>query len=200
MSPTLFERFRGEGGFSLSELLVVITVLGIVAAGTMTVVVTTSRANVYSRELRTVMDDGRISLDRIRKELRGGRRMLAGSTAHHLYWWNDENQDGLQQLSERIHYCVAELVPNDTRTCETSAMTTAATGKKWQLIRWTDDEAQADARSIARTLTRTAVFSGFASPVTATDVVTTTFWLDYRSTTGPDEIQLAADVRLRNVA
>lgn len=183
---------RSESGFSLVELLVAMGVTAILATATVSVLVTTSRANQFQDDLRTVMDDGRISLDRIRKELRGGRRVLAGSDAHELYWWVDTDQDGVQQSSELVHYCVADVG-------STICKDTVETGS-FQLVRWTDAELQTDARTIATTLTSTDVFSGYAATVTDTRVVTIELELQVDSASQLDTVQLSTEVRLRNVA
>lgn len=193
-------RTQTRDGFTLVELLVVLVILGIVGTITVTIVVRTYRTEQFQSELQQVMDDGRISVARIRKELRGGRRILVGSTPQHLYWWNDANQDGLPQLDEHINYCVAEI---GSTTCETASLTSdSAGGKRWALIRWTDDPTSVPT-VIARTLTNTDVFSGFDSPVPNTETITITFHLevaDVVGASGPGEIVMTADVRLRNVA
>ncbi|MBW3663975.1 MAG: prepilin-type N-terminal cleavage/methylation domain-containing protein [Actinobacteria bacterium] len=185
-------RYHDQRGFTLVELLVVMVILGVVAAATTSVIIATQRSNQFGDELRTVMDDGRISLDRVRKELRAGRRVLEGSTPWMLRWWTDQNQDGLRQTSETINYCVAPLG-------STSCVTSAATGE-FQLIRWTDAQTASEARVIARTLTTTEVFGGLEAPVTATRVVTVTFVLDVQDASGPEDLTMDATIRLRNVA
>lgn len=188
-----------DGGFTLVELLVVVGLLSVVAGAVFSVIVTTSRSNSFSHELRTVMDDGRVSLDRVRKELRGGRRVLDGSNEYHLYWWADQNQNGLQEVEERIHYCVTPLGTPDGTQCLTSPPTTPG---QYQLIRWTDAEGEGSARSIARTLVDPEVFTGYATTTIAeTETVHVTFVLDVANEgPGPDEITMSASVRLRNVA
>lgn len=199
-------RLKAEGGFSLTELLVVIGLLGVIGAATLTVIVSTSRSNAYAEELRTVMDDGRVSLDRIRKELRGGRRVLDGSTQFHLYWWVDRNQNGLQETSERIHYCVTPLGVPDGNNCLTAVPSPSV---KYQLVRWSDAGGPTNATSIARTLVDPEVFSGYACPpstcatgaIAQTDTVHITFDLDMRDRSGgPRSITMSASVRLRNVS
>lgn len=186
-------RFQDEAGFTLVELLVVLLLSSIVGAITITTLMSVMRADQFTEEYARVVDDGRISLDNIRRELREGRRVLDGSTAQHLYWWSDRNQDGLQQPEERINYCAASLTSN-------SCLSSAQTGK-FRLIRWSDAESVADARTIAATLVTTEIFSGLESPVTHSRVVELTFVLDVRAGgRGPQEITMGATVRLRNVA
>lgn len=187
------ERTRGEDGFTLVELLVVLIILSVVGGATASLIISTTRSNAFTEEMREVMEDGRVSLDRVRKELRGGRRVLDGSDAYRLRWWVDQNQDGLQQTSEIVNYCVADL---GSTTCKTAS----ATGQ-FELIRWDEAESQMNATVIARTLTSTDVFSGLQADVTETTVVNVTFHLEVTDTDrGPGEIQLSAAIRLRNVA
>jgi prepilin-type N-terminal cleavage/methylation domain-containing protein len=182
-----------QSGFTLVELMVVLVLTSIVAGITLVTVMNVNRSEQFQDEYTRVMDDGRVSIDRIRRELREGRRVLDGSTAQHLYWWADRNQDGLQQPDERIHYCVASLTSN---TC----LTTVQTGT-FRLIRWSDAETNADARTIAATLVSSDVFSGLEAPVTGTRVVDMTFVLDVQEGgRGPQDITMQTAVRLRNVA
>lgn len=184
---------REEHGFSLVELLVVLVISGIVAGAAFATLTSVSRAETFTDEYSRVVDDGRHSLDNIRRELRGGRRVYQDSTAQHLRWWTDQNQDGLQQAEEQINYCVAPL---DSNSCLTSSQT-----GQFRLIRWSEAEAIDDARTIAATLTSSDVFSGYLAPITATRVVELTFHLDVREGgAGPEEVEMSASVRLRNVA
>jgi prepilin-type N-terminal cleavage/methylation domain-containing protein len=192
----MMKRLRAtpEAGVTLVELLIVLVLSGVLGTIITTTVIGGYRTEQFTSEMQQVMDDGRLSLDRIRKELRGGRRVYDSSTAQHLFWWTDQNQDGLQQPEERIHYCVAPLT-------STTCVTSTATGGKYRLIRWTDAESPSAARTIAATLVTTDVFSGFATPITGTRVVDLVFDLDVQSGgRGPESIQMSASVRLRNVA
>lgn len=187
---------RTEDGFTLVELLVVMVILGIVAGGTTSAIIATMRSNSYGEELRRVMDDGRASIDRIRRELRGGRSVLAGSDAFELNWWVDQNQDGVKDNDEVIHFCVAPLTSTNGNDCFTSDPGPG----RYQLIRWTDASGPTNASSIARTLTSASIFSGYAGTVTQTSSVTITFLLDVDDTgRGPDDLEMNATVRLRNV-
>jgi prepilin-type N-terminal cleavage/methylation domain-containing protein len=190
---TIQGRSPDQSGFTLVELLVVLLIGSIISAAAVAGIMSVTRAERFTDEYARVVDDGRLSLDRIRQELRGGRRVFPSSTPHHLYWWTDQNQDGLQQPEEKINYCVA---PMATNTCVTSSQT-----GQFRLIRWSDAESISVARTIAATLTTTDVFSGYDTTMTETRVVTLTFVLDVQSGgTGPNAVTMDASVRLRNVA
>lgn len=190
-------RWQGEDGLTLVEMLVVMVILGVVAAGTTSAILTMLRQDQFTEEVRQVTDEGRVSMDRVRKELRGGRRVLeiaAGdpSNAAHLFWWVDQNQNGLQELSERVHYCVAELTG-------TTCLDPGLTGQ-FRLIRYTDADTTA-IRTLASTLTSSDVFTGYDAAVTETSTVTITYRLQVQNDDrGPDELVLNGSVRLRNVA
>lgn len=182
-----------QSGFSLIEVLVVMLITGVVATAAFTTLMSINRAEQFTDEYARVVDDGRWSLDNIRKELRGGRRVFDDSTPQFLHWWTDQNQDGLQQPEEKIQYCVA---PMTTNTCLTSSQT-----GKFRLIRWSEADSISDARTIAATLTDSDVFSGYLTPKTGTRVVDLTFSLDVREGgAGPETVEMTASVRLRNVA
>lgn len=190
-------RPRSEDGLTLVEMLIVMVILGIVAAGTTTAIVTMLQQDQFTEEVRQVTDEGRVSMDRVRKELRGGRRVLEVSPGNpsdgaHLFWWVDQNQNGLQELSERVHYCVAELTGS---TCVAPGL-----AGQFRLIRFTDAD-PTEIRTLASTLTSSSVFSGYDSTVTETSTVTITYRLQVNNDDrGPDELVLAGSVRLRNVA
>lgn len=193
---------RSESGLTLVEMLIVMVILGIVAAGTTTAIVTMLQQDQFTEEVRQVTDEGRVSMDRVRKELRGGRRVLelsAGnpSNAAHLFWWVDQNQNGLQELSERVHYCVHAL--SGTVTNPPTCVAPGQTGE-FRLIRFTD-AAPTDVRTLASTLTSSDIFSGYSATVTETSTVDITYRLQVlNDDRGPGELVLAGSVRLRNVA
>lgn len=194
----MMSRSSGDEGFTLVELLVSIVVMSIVAASILTVVVATQRSENRQGSLQEAMDDGRLSMNRIRTQLRAGRRVLPTSNAQQLYWWSDFNQDGVQQTDELITFCVAQI---GTTTCET----TSTTGR-FALIRWTDAVGQSAAVPVAETLVSSDVFSGYVpddattpdDEITTTRTVTLTLALE---TEFEDAfpVTLEAEVRLRNV-
>jgi hypothetical protein len=167
----------------------------------LSVIKTTTRGQSFQLEMRTVMDDGRISLMRVRQELREARRVLeVGSTDSSVRFWLDRNQDGVMQDDEVICYAVAEIA--DTGT--------------YELLRWDGateeaglddcsvDPPPAHARSIARTFVTEDVFSFEPWPSAdpqepRTRLVTIEFLLDARIDRGPQAIQAETTVRLRNV-
>jgi prepilin-type N-terminal cleavage/methylation domain-containing protein len=102
---------RGEAGFTLVELLVTILILGIITSGITSVVINTLRVEQFQQQLQDVVDDGRTSMARIRKELRGARRVHDSSGPDRLHFWVDQNQNALMEPWEQICYVVEELTP-----------------------------------------------------------------------------------------
>ena len=185
---------RRDDGFSLIELLVVIALLGVVTSAIATVVITTTRAERFATQVREVMDEGRVSLDTIRREVRAARRVFADSNqaAGQMHLWIDQNQDNVIQLSEQVCYATRLLEPG-----------------KWEIVRWSGVSTActtppADARTIARTL-RNVDPSAFTpqptddpDPELQTRIVEVLLRLDVTTDTGPDELALRATIRLRN--
>lgn len=191
---------QSESGLSMVELLIVVLLFGVVGTAIFGVLFSSNRAYTFSSDVREVMDDGRISLERIRRELRAGRRVYSGSTPSTLHFWVDQNQDAIEQPSEQVCYVV----------------TPVETGR-WELTRWTADlascasAAPVGSRTIAATLRSTSVFTydcGGGAPCPPTDPasddvvreVTIDFLLDVRTAGGPDSLPVSGTVRLRNVA
>lgn len=205
-----------EDGFSLLELLVSIALLGIVAGGVTSVIISTQRAEQFQSQMQTVMDDARISMERIRKELREARRVLpdscqdAGTACEpsaQLHFWVDQNQDNIQDAAELICYVTKETAPGSNQF-RLYRFTNATTGCR----------ATAALPANARVLAETLVGRDFggvddARPFTdldpdptavATDDETrnveVTLDLEVLTGRGPDEMTFTDRIRLRNVA
>lgn len=203
-------RTRGEGGFTIVELLIVILVTSVIAGAAFLMITTTYEAERFTHDMRTVMDDGRISIDRVRKDIRGARSVLAGSDAATLHFWVDQNQDHVVQTDENVWYCVR---PIGGTTC---ANPSSWSGDAWELVRWTESPttwkegdalprtSPASGHVAARTLLDPLVFTYLVGAATATDpaesqVVGVKFRLDAQTARGPGELAVSASVRLRNV-
>jgi type II secretory pathway pseudopilin PulG len=196
-----------EAGITLVELLVVIALTGVVVSALYGVLMQTMRTEQYTAQLRTVMDDGRVSLDRVRMELREARRVHIDPTCadvadpcletKRLSFWVDRNQDLVQQATEQVHYC--------TREIGTSICVHPEPGKRFELVRWTghpDDvpEPPADAQIIARTIVGAKTPFILNAPPPDASIVTVTYVLDTQLPRGPSELTVSATIRLRNVA
>ena len=211
-----------EAGVTFVELLVVMVLMGIIGAATTGVVVSTLRTEQFQGEMQAVMDDGRISLQRIRGEVRAARQVMetscqdttACAPSSRLHFWVDQNQDQERTTDEIICYLTEPLDPTDP--------------EQHQLVRWTEEMAgtpgcdsstrPVDAQVIARTLLPTidtdadgdadvaAPFIEFEPPPTAdpSDPPTRNIGvlLRLQVVTGRDyeHLDVESIIRLRNVA
>lgn len=186
-----------ERGVTLIELLVVILIIGVVMGATYSIIISTERSNQFQQTMQQVVDDGRIALSRIRKELRSARRVFATSGADRLHFWVDANQDAIPQADEQICYAVEPI-----------------SAARWQITRWTHatgdcvpgaPPAGATPQLLAQTLTDPGPFTLY-DPVPsfdindpATRVVRIELELEVESVRS-HSINVEATVRLRNVA
>jgi prepilin-type N-terminal cleavage/methylation domain-containing protein len=189
-----------EGGFTLVELLVSMMILSIVLGGITSVVISTLRVEQTQQQLQEVVDDGRLSMTRIRQELRAARRIYEGSGGDRLRFWVDQNQDALVQPEEQICYVVQPVDGSN----------------RWRIVRWSHAEDPGDctptadppagqtARTVAATLVDPAPFvelspppGGIADPPTREVSILLDLQVD--AGRGPDSIQVEGNIRLRNV-
>lgn len=199
----------GEDGFTLIEMLVAIVILGVVAGATFTVVLSAQRSQRFTEQVQDATNDARLSVERIRQQLRMSRLVTTPSSASAMRFWVDENQDGLQDVGEILCYAADEV----------------ETGR-YELLRWRDVVGSpavlgtncsgfnppADAAVLARTLRNLDIFqySTAATGFTAIDPATITndppvrrvdvkLDFDVFTSTGPDVFSTGTKVRLRNV-
>jgi prepilin-type N-terminal cleavage/methylation domain-containing protein len=78
------ESGRDEAGFSLIELMVVTVLLTIVIVATLSTMWSIQRSETYTRGRTAAMDNMRISLNRISKDLRQANDFNATPTPNHL--------------------------------------------------------------------------------------------------------------------
>lgn len=180
-----------EQGVTLVELLVAIFLTAVVGGTTVAVIQSSTRAERFNHEMRTVMDDARVAQGRIRKELRAARLVMPASTASHLVMWVDQNQDNTRTDDEIVHFCARPV--NTTDNC----VDPSATGQ-FALVRWTEASGYSAATVAARTLRTADVWSYDPAPE-ETRLVTMSFSLDLRTETGPQTLGVGSTVRLRNV-
>jgi prepilin-type N-terminal cleavage/methylation domain-containing protein len=196
---SLGRRTTSEQGFTLVELLVTITIMGVIATSITGVVISTFRVEQNQASLQDVVDDGRISLQRIRRELRAARRIHEDSDAGALRFWVDQDQDQVATADEQHCYLVEPIGPG-----------------QWQISGWTHATNPSDCvdgasvpagatrRVVARTLVDPEPFvaydpvpGGPADP--ATREVTIQLVLEVVGARNFGQTTVEGDVRLRNV-
>lgn len=208
MIGRLRDRVRSDDGVTLIELLVVMLLMGVVATAIMNVVLSMNRTQQYTLSHQQVMDDGRVSIDRIRKELRQARLVYAAftcgadetatcTTSSKMHFWVDADQDSLQQTTEQVFYCIQNL--NDYGYG--GKCVTPSSGR-YALARWTKagEDNGVPPQVLAKTLVNaTDPFTFNVSPRETRLVIV---HLDFHTGTdrGPDSFEMDATVRLRNVA
>lgn len=191
-----------ESGVSLIELLVVMVILGIVMAATTTMIISTHRAERYQDEMQSVIDDGRLSLSRMRKEIREARRVMADSDGDELRLWVDHDLDSVPQPAEMVCYGIEPLA-------------SAAAGQ-FQIVRWTGATSSGCAAAPAsgtHVVARTLVNDLAAEPPFRYDPLPSSDPSDPDTRTiellmrfevlngrGPSSLLVEGTVRLRNVA
>lgn len=190
-----------QQGVGLVEVLVAMLVASILGTAVFNVVMSSHRSEQYQREWQAVIDDGRLSLQRIRAELRSARRVYADSGPDRLHFWVDRNQNALPEADEEICYAVESIGAG-----------------QWAIVRW--DEALSDdpnscvpgsppsgvsPRGLARTLVNDQPFILY-EPVPSADPndpptreVNIRLNLEVLAGRGPDTTVVEATVRLRNV-
>lgn len=112
----------GEQGFTLTELLVVLTITSIIMAAVTSTVIATMRVDQVERTLQDTNSDARVAMADIRRELRAARRVFEAADPtdpstlrSSLHFWVDQNQDSLVQGPELICYVVEELSASPPR-------------------------------------------------------------------------------------
>lgn len=189
-----------EAGFTLTELLVVMVMMSVIATAVTSTVISTFRVEQTERALQDVIDDGRIAMTDVRRELRSARRVHEESDASHLHFWVDQNQDSLVQPAELVCYVVEELTSSPPRY-EILRVTDVPVGA---CAAGVDPGTDGTRRTLARTLVDPEPFVAYDPvPGDVTDPptreVTIRFELETLSPRGPGVTTVEGGVRLRNV-
>lgn len=170
---------RQEAGLSLVELLVAMVLTAIIGSTVLAIITTSLRTARFASDTRSTLDETRVAVERVARELRGARRVYTTSSGTTLSFWTDADFDGLQDTSEQLTYSLV------------------TTGGQTQLQRSTAVTASTP-RVIARGLSPAAAFTYDVAPP-ATRVVTITFTATGTPAGGASPLASTAGVRLRNV-
>ncbi len=168
-----------ETGLSLVELLIAMVMTAIIGSTLLSIVTSSLRTGLFASDTRATMDETRVAVERVARELRGARRVYPTSTGTSLRFWTDADVDGLQDTNEQVTY---SLVANAGRT---------------ELQRSTEVSGSTS-RVVARNLSSATAFTYDVAPPD-TQVVTVTFTATSIGSGGASNLTATAGVRLRNV-
>ena len=202
-----------QSGVTLIELLVVMVIFGVISTAITGVLITTQRSEQFQGEMQEVMDDARLSFQRIRREVRAAREILASSCVStatdangdytgicaptgKLHFWVDQDQDAIRDPEEIICYFTEAIGTN-----------------QYQLVRWPNASAGCDSANrpatvsiLAQTLVDPLPFVElfplpYADPNRpATNTVLVSLDLEVVNIRGPRSRLFESRIRLRNVA
>lgn len=127
----MVDRLRDEAGTTLTELLVVMVILGVIGSVTTVGIVSGFRAQLDSTNVAETLDGMRIATQRVRDFVRAGSEVCAKSTAQQLRLWTDDNSDGIVDGTE---IDIFEVVVVDGETVF-QRRTSTVSGDAVQLIR-----------------------------------------------------------------
>jgi prepilin-type N-terminal cleavage/methylation domain-containing protein len=205
-------RWQADAGVTLIEMLVVMVIFGVISASITGVLITAQRSEQFQGEMQEVMDDARISFQRMRREVRAARQVYATSCVSltvdasgdytncsptgKLHFWVDQDQDAIVDPVEVICYFTESI----------------GTGQ-WQLVRWDSAAAGCDAANrptnagiLAQTLVNPLPFREltphpYADPdAEPTRQVRVVLDLEVVNLRGPRSRAFESIIRLRNVA
>jgi prepilin-type N-terminal cleavage/methylation domain-containing protein len=106
---------RSDAGLTLVELLVSMILLGVVGSLVTAAVVNASGALVHTEDENKGLQDAKVILDRMGRDVRQARGVVCDGAAadptctYHLQLWVDSNSDYVQQAAEVITW---QLEPN----------------------------------------------------------------------------------------
>jgi type II secretory pathway pseudopilin PulG len=103
-----------DAGVGLVELLVAVVIMGLVGGSIVSVAVASFRTERTVVEARAAMDEARLAVERLRRDIRESRRVLVGSTATTLGLWIDGDRDAVVDAGETITYRLVADVPGPT--------------------------------------------------------------------------------------
>jgi prepilin-type N-terminal cleavage/methylation domain-containing protein len=190
-----------ETGLTLVEVLVAMLIASVLGTSIFNIVISSKGTEEYQREWQAVIDDGRLSLQRIRTEVRSARRIYADSASDRLHFWVDKNQNQLAEPDEEICYAVESIGAGQwaVRRWEEALSTVAGTCVPGSPPSGTSP------RVLAQTLVDPAAFASY-EPVPSADPndpatrrVHIRLNLEVLAGRGPDTTLVEGTVRLRNV-
>lgn len=97
---TARDREATEAGFGLVELLIGLVLVGVLGIAVVRTVATSQRASTNVQNTAGAMAEARTAVDRLSRQLRPARKLLAGSDSRTLVFWLDDDRDAMPDADE----------------------------------------------------------------------------------------------------
>jgi prepilin-type N-terminal cleavage/methylation domain-containing protein len=120
------DRVRGQGGFTLIELMVVMMLFGIVISVIFAMLINVQKSETFAQKRGDTLDEVRVTMDRITKELRQATSVVGTPTASHIEFLTYENGTPADVTYDATGTTLTRKVGAATATTMQSGLTTTS--------------------------------------------------------------------------
>jgi prepilin-type N-terminal cleavage/methylation domain-containing protein len=176
-----------DAGVTLVELLIVMVLMSVIGAITVTAVTNAARSQARISDDAQGLQDVQTVTERLGRDLRQARGVDSTATAYQLTIWIDKNSDFVQTPDETVTWCL-----RSTSGCVVGA----AAGTHYNVVRFTAD-APAVQQVVGRTVVDQLAFTYSAAPVQTSTLVSVKMTYDATGFAGKRNVEFRT--RMRNV-
>jgi len=179
-------RLRGEGGYSLVELITVMAIMGVVLGGLNQVFTSATKADIDMNNRFQAQQDSRLALDKLRRDV------------HCAYDVNPNTPNPWTSQQSTVTLKISSCSGGDVTWC-TAAMT--GLSSRWALYRQPNSStcsSSSPAVKVASYLTTQTPFTGFSHPSGALASLSVTLPIGVNRNTATGIYRLQDTIFLRN--